>query len=199
MATNQEILARAREIIRSQPTAGKERVNYYLRAEFGVGLRSSTVLRIKSDVAKAHPVLAPELYRGGGYRRGFRDIYNDWRSAGFTPYEARELTVGGGRLTIAGSRKVYDSKPGKKARSSRERYIVGLLRAGYTPKEIREMITDSYRRRLGTLDKHGKPFSPWTNIRDEYKPKPKVKKKAYQAMATKRRNQRAEKRRAEEH
>jgi hypothetical protein len=196
MATRQELFNRAKEIIRAQPTAGKERINYYLRAEYGVGLRSSKVLELKREVAKAEPKLAPELYRSGGYRRGYRDIYNDWRKAGFLPYEARELTIGGGRLSIDGSRKVFDSMPGKLARRSRERYIVVRLREGKSPQEIRQMIVDSYKRSLGTLDKHGKPFSPWTHIRDEYKPRKKVKKKEYKQM---KRASRAYKRRAEEH
>lgn len=199
MATRQQIINRALEIIRAEPSAGKKRINDYLKAEYGVGLRSSSILELKARVAKVSPELGPELYKGGGYRRGYREIYNDWRKAGFLPYEARELTVGGGRLSIAGSRRVFDSIPGEKARKSRERYIVERLRAGYTPKEIKEMILDSYRRYLGTLDKHGKPYSPWTNIRDEYKPKPKIKPKEYKEMTTKRRNKRAQKRRAEEH
>lgn len=187
MATKQEIISRAKEIIASQPSAGKSRVNTYLKIEFGVGLRSSTILTLKAQVAKEQPRLAPELYRTGGTRPTYRAVYNKWVRAGFIPYEARELTLGGGRLSVAGAEKVLNSIPGQSAIKTRQDWINRLHREGYTKRQIRQFIVDDYNRRLGTLDKHGKPYSPWTHVRDEYRPKPKVSRQQYKDMTESRR------------
>lgn len=186
MATKQEVISRAKEIIASYPTAGKAKVNAYLKAEYGVGLRSATVLKLKSEVAKEQPQLAPELYQTGGYKPTYRAIYNQWIKGGFTRYEARELTLGGGRLTVDGSRRVLNSIPGQAAIRTRQDWIQARLKDGWTKKQIRQRILEDYKRHLGTFDKFGKPYSPWSNIRAEYLTKAKISKKQYKEMMEKR-------------
>ena len=191
MATREEIIKRAKETIIAYPSAGKTKINTYLVLEFGVGLRSSKILELKKEVARDNPILAPELYKTGGSRKGYNDVYKAWKDAGFTPYEARELTLGNGRLSKQGAKKVLNSAPGKAARKVREKWVKDRLKDGWTKKEIKAQILRDYQNRLGKLDKHGKPFSPWSAIRDEYKPKPKVTKQQYKDMTEKRKAKRA--------
>lgn len=202
MATRDEILKRAREIITSEPSAGKNKINQILKIEYGVGLRSSKILEVKAEVSRDNPKLAPELYRTGGVRPSYRAIYREYIKNGFIPYEARELALGGGRLSPEGSLKVLGSQPGQAALKSRRDWVVARLKDGFTKKEIRQMIINDYNKWLGTRDKHGKPFSPWSAIRDEYRPKPRISKQAYKDMLEKRKikkEARQNKRRAKEH
>lgn len=179
MVTKQEILARAKEIIISQPSAGKERINRQLRTEFGVGLRSATVLKIKSDVASEMPRLLPELYGRGSVPKGLNDIYKGWIRAGFMAFEARELTLGHGeRYRAFNAKAVFDSAPAEAARQTRINLVRDLLKQGWTKKQIRENIFDYYKR--------SKERSPWDMIRAEYKPSKKVDYKDYRAKARKR-------------
>ncbi len=164
MATKQEIRIRAREIIESYPSAGKQRVNRYLQAEFGKGLRSSTILEIKREVATESPRLIPELYQTGTVSREVRDIYNGWRKAGFLDFEARELTVGHGeRYRAFDTRAVFDSATGQAARQFRTQMVRDQLRRGWTKQQIRDNIIDFYRR--------SRKVDPWEHLRAEYRPR----------------------------
>lgn len=179
MATRQEIMARAKQLIEQSPSAGKARINKQLQAEFGVGLRSSAVLKLKEEVATAIPSLAPELYRTGGVPKGLNDIYKGWRNAGFLPFEARELTVGHGeRYRAFDAKAVFDSAPGEAARQTRTDLIRQQLRNGWTRKQIRENIIDFYLK--------SRKFDPWRHIRAEYKPLKKVDYRDYQGKARRR-------------
>jgi ligand-binding sensor domain-containing protein len=57
--------------------AGKNRVNAILRIEYGIGLRSETILQLKAEVASENPKLLPDLYRLGGVPNKLNDIYAD--------------------------------------------------------------------------------------------------------------------------
>lgn len=179
MATKQEIRARAKELIESQPSAGKERINKQLRAEFGVGLRSSTVLKLKEEVAEAKPALYPQLYAMGSVTKGLNDIYRGYLKAGFLAFEARELTLGHGeRYRAFDARAVFDSAPAIAARQTRINWVRDLLKQGWTKKQIRDNIIDFYRR--------SKKVDVWQHIRAEYKPRKKVDYKEYKTKARKR-------------
>lgn len=167
MATKQEILARARQIITENPSAGKERINKQLRAEYGKGLRSSTVLKIKEQVANEQPALYPLLYATGGVPPQLRDIYNGWRKSGFLNFEARELTLGhGDRYRQFDARAVFDSAPGQAARETRLNLVRQQLQSGWTKQQIKDNIIDFYRK--------SKKVDPWEHIRAEYKPRKRV-------------------------
>lgn len=167
MATRKEILARAKEIIESYPNAGKGRVNSILRIEFGVGLRNDAILRIKNEVAQERPQLAYALYERGGVPRRYQEVYNAWKSAGFLPFEARELTLGHGeRYMNFNALAVYNSEPARAAREFRIKLINDQLRAGWTKKQIRDNIIDFYRK--------SQKVDPWGHIRAEYKPRKRI-------------------------
>lgn len=167
MASKEAILARAKEIIEIYPGAGKNRVNQYLRVEFGVGLRSEVVLRLKREVAGERPQMLWELYARGGLPRGYRDIYRGWLDAGFLPFEARELTLGHGeRYRQFDARAVFDSIPGRRARQFRREIIQQQLAMGWSKKRIRGNMIDFYRK--------GRKVDPWEHIRAEYKPRKRV-------------------------
>lgn len=166
MATKQEITERAKEIIASNPTAGKTRVNRQLREEFGKGLRSSTILKLKGEVATEKPSLYPLLYARGSVPKELRDIYNGWKQAGFLTFEARELTLGHGeRYRSFDAKAVFDSIPGQKARETRLNLVRQQFRDGWTKKQIRDNIIDFYIK--------GRKVGPWEHIRAEYKPRQK--------------------------
>lgn len=167
MASREEILARAKEIIEVYPSAGKDRVNQYLRAEYGVGLRSEAILRLKREVSAERPQMLWELYARGGLPRGYNQIYRGWIEAGFLPFEAREFTVGhGSRYLAFDARAVFNSTTGKAARRFRTELIQQQLAMGWSRREIRENIIDFYRR--------GRKVDPWEHIRAEYKPRKRI-------------------------
>lgn len=174
---NENIRARAKELIKDNPTWGKNKVNDVLRKEYGVGLRSESILAIKGDVASESPKLAPTLYRTGGVSPKLNDIYNGWRQSGFLPFEARELTVGHGKEFDA--RKVFDSIPAQRAREFRIKIVKEQKEMGWTNKQIYENILDFYLR--------SKSASPWEHIRAEYKPRLKKDFQTYKTLANKRR------------
>ena len=176
MATKEEIRARAKEIIKADPTAGKNRVNAILRIEYGAGLRSDTLLKLKAEVARDNPKLAPDLYRTGGVSPQLRTIYKGWKDAGFLPFEARELTIGHG--TPFDAQTVFDSIPAQLAREFRMKIIQEQLKMKWDAKRIRENILDFYRR--------SKSSSPWEHIRAEYKPRLKKDFLTYKTLANKR-------------
>lgn len=167
MATlNEQKLARAREIIKAQPSIGKDKVNRYLRMEFGSGLRSRTILGVKGEVAQETPRLIHELYRYGGVSPSKQNIYKQWRVAGFLPSEARELTIGHGGVLVD-SQRVFESMPGAAARRTRIAWIQMLADRGWNAKQImREM------RMYYAL---GQKRSPWDFIRAEYRGGRKIK------------------------
>lgn len=168
MATKrQEIIDRAKEILAANPYFGKERVNQFLRVEFGVGLRSSKILSLKREVGEEKPELYADLYERGSVGGGLNDIYRGWIKAGFLPAEARELTIGSGvSYRNFDARAVYDSEPGKAAREFRANLVSQQLSMGWSKKQIIDNILDFYRRI--------KKFDPWEHIRAEYKPRKKV-------------------------
>lgn len=167
MATKQEIISRAKEILTSNPFFGKERVNQFLRAEFGVGLRSSKILSLKREVGEEKPELFADLYGRGSVGGGLNDIYRGWIKAGFLPSEARELTVGSGSSYLKfDARAVYNSEPGIAARDFRSNLVQQQRKMGWTKTQIISNILDFYKRI--------KKFDPWEHIRAEYRPKKKV-------------------------
>ncbi len=167
MATKQEILARAKQIIEADPTSGKKRVNTLLQAEYGMGLRSSTVLRLKQEVANEKPYLFPQLYLRGSVPTSYNEIYRGWLKSGFLAFEARELTLGHGeRYKAFDAASVFNSAPGEAARETRMAMVREWLAKGWTKQEIREHIIDYYRK--------SKVIDPWSHIRAEYKPRKRM-------------------------
>ena len=164
MATKQELKTRAKELIISNPTAGKNKINTILKAEYGEGLRSRTILQLKQEVAVENPKLIPQLYRTGGVSTNYKEIYNGWRAAGFLPFEARELTIGHEHPFDA--KAVFDSIPSQRAREFRVSIIKEQLNVGWSVKQIKDNILDFYIR--------GKKVDPWEHIRAEYKPRKKI-------------------------
>jgi hypothetical protein len=93
-----------------------------------------------------------------------RDIYNKWREAGFTPNEAKELTVGKGGVNV-NSIAVFESEAGKRARLDRKMYINDLIKRGWDKGEIRKAIELYYTRLRASV---------WDFIRKDYIPKGKT-------------------------
>lgn len=164
MASREQKIIRAKQLIQSEPFLGKNRINAILKSEFGSGLRSQEILNVKSAVAKESPKLISQLYYKGGIPRKLDGVYNGWRMAGFLPHEARELTIGHG--ASFDSNAVFNSEPGKAARQSRIDWINMLHRQGWSKKQIRKELIDYYIR--------GKEKSPWDFIRAEYRDKKKI-------------------------
>lgn len=174
---NENIRARAKELIKDNPTWGKNKINDVLRREYGVGIRSKSVLMLKGEVSRENPKMSSTLYRTGGVSRNLNEIYNGWRKAGFMPYEARELTVG--HKNPFDAQKVFDSVPAQEARTFRKKIIDEQIKMGWTKKQIRDNILDFYLR--------SKSASPWEHIRAEYKPRLKKDFQTYKTLANKRR------------
>lgn len=174
---NENIRASAKQLIKDNPTWGKNKINDVLRKEYGVGIRSESVLLLKSEVSRENPKLSSSLYRTGGVTHNLSDIYNGWRKAGFMPYEARELTIGHGNKFDA--QKVFDSIPAQEARAFRIKIINEQIKMKWTKKQIRENILDFYIR--------SRSASPWEHIRAEYKPRLKKDFVTYKTLAEKRR------------
>lgn len=151
------IARRAKEIIRLDPSAGKARVNWFLRAEFGVGLRSSTVLKLKAEVARENPELRFTLYARGSVKVSLRDAYNRLRGAGFLVWEAREFAT-------QYKKSDFRSLPYiKKMVAWRRRYIRDLRGRGFSDREVNVRVVDAYRRN-GWLTPEGLP-NPWAMLR----------------------------------
>lgn len=179
MPKKEEVYQRAKEIIASDPTASKNRINQFLRAEYGVGLRSETVLRLKREVGEERPNLMPMLYSRGSVQGSLNDIYAGWIRAGFLPFEARELTVGHGeRYRNFDARGIFDSETGKATRATRIAYVQRLRKAGWSDAQIRQNIIDFY------LKRH--EFDVWRHIREEYKPRKVMDFVDYKAKTRKR-------------
>jgi hypothetical protein len=159
-----QIIIRAKQLIQSEPSLGKSKINEILKKEFGSGLRSQEVLNIKNAVARENPKLISQLYYKGGAPKSSMGIYNGWRNAGFLPHEARELTLGHSHEFDSGS--VFNSEPSKKARQSRIEWINLLKKQGWTDAQIRREILDYYVK--------GREKSPWDFIRAEYRDKKKI-------------------------
>jgi hypothetical protein len=176
MATKTEILAKAKELITSHPTSGKNRINVMLKSEFGVGLRSATILKLKAEVATEQPALYPMLYAAGSVPKVLNEVYKGWIRSGFLAFEARELTLGhGSRYRAFDAKAVYDSIPGQKARETRSNMVHEQLRMGWTKQQIRQNIIDFYLK--------SKKVDPWAHIRAEYKPKKRVDFRDYKTRA----------------
>jgi len=177
MARESEIRQRAAELFRTNPTWGKRHVAAELRSEYRVAMSWESLLEIKKRVAYEQPERAGEFYRTGGVGLRELDIYNGWRQAGFTPFEARELTYGHGGVKVD-ARTVYNSETGKATRQTRKEWVEWLRSRGWSKRQIAQEARDYYKR--------GRKRSPWDFIRDSYRPRMKKDFNEYREMQRKR-------------
>lgn len=103
------------------------------------------------EVPEKRPRLTPEQ----------RHIYERLRDAGFLPFEAAKI-AGAPSMPAA-----FDTAPVQAAMATRIRWIEQLRGQGWTRKQIRREIEMYYRRDTKR--------NPWDFIRQEYRPKGKVK------------------------
>lgn len=170
---------RVKELIKAEPSIGKNRINSYLRAEFGSGLRDGKVLEIKNTVAGENPNLLPDMYTHGGVSRDRLETYHGWVKAGFLPFEAREFVMGhGDRYKNFDYKAIYDSAPGRAARATRTRIIEDNKKSGWSWKQNVDNIVNFY--------KHSKDKDPWEHIRAEYHGRKVVDFKDYRQKIAKR-------------
>ena len=106
-----------------------------------------------------------------------KTIYRAWRNAGFLVQEAKELTYGSKGVKID-ARKVFNSRPARRARINRQGWIRNLIDRGWTIKEIEREARTYYTRDTKR--------SPWDFIRAEYKPRLKKDFKDYREAAKQR-------------
>jgi len=79
MATRQQIIQRARELIQAHPTWGKDKINRELKTQYGSGLRRSEVARLKRSIIPPTVQEQTQLVLR----------YQKLRNEGFLPEEAQ--------------------------------------------------------------------------------------------------------------
>lgn len=126
MATQQERIERAKQIILQHPTLGKDAINKQLRKEFGAGLRRIEVGKLKKRVTAQTPALSHQFFL-----RQYRT--KRLQEEGFLPEEAHFYS----QFSI--------SQPGlEKLRTFRKSEIRKARKSGITKQKIERYIRDSY-------------------------------------------------------
>ena len=123
MATRNQIIKRATEIIKEYPILGKNAINRQLRKELGTGLRSSEILKLKRTLVS--PIVQEQAL--------IVSRYQSLRKEGFLPKESDFY-----------SQHPISSLGMKKIRRFRKTEIREAQEAGIPKTGIAEYITESY-------------------------------------------------------
>ena len=175
-------LKRAEALIIQHPEWGRVRVNKELRKEYGVGLRTIDVQRLKDRTLIGRPkartgrksiasllgeaLITPERVTVVG----FDEAYMKLRSAGFINSEIREIFSAGNVPELFGT------EPFKDMLRSRRRWFKDMVRRGWSIAQIIETLNKFY----------GPKPSPFEFLRREYQPPLRVDFVKYRDVARKR-------------
>lgn len=176
-------LARARALIIQHPEWGRLHVNKQLRREFGIGLRTIDVQRLKDTLLVGSPrartgrksiasLLAEELITPERVTIiGFDEAYMRLRSAGFLNMEIREI------FSAGNCPELFGTEPFKAMLRSRRKWLRDMVRRGNSKGQIIDAIKKYYSK---------EERSPFDFLRKEYKPPLRVDFKTYREAARKR-------------
>jgi len=192
VASREERLARAKQLIIAHPSWGRIRINKELRKEFGIGLRTIDVQKLKDTTLIGRPrartgrksivdllaeqVITPERT----ITIGFDEAYHRMRSAGFINLEIRWIFSAGNVPALFGT------EPFKVMLQNRRKWFKDRVRTGWSKGQILEAIKKCYTPRV-----KGDPFD---FLREVYfiKPRFKVDFKVYRMAAGRRAHKRVE-------
>ena len=175
-------LARAKELIIQNPSWGRVRVNKELRKEYGVGLRTIDVQRLKDATLIGRPkastgrksvksILAEALITPERVSIvGFEEAYSRLRSSGFINAEIRHIFSAG---NVPG---LFGTEPFKDMLRSRRRWFKDRRKAGWSKVQIIDAIKKHY---------VAPTRSPFDFLRIEYRPPLRVDFKRYRTIARK--------------
>ena len=167
VASREERLARAKAIIIAHPEYGRVRVNKQLRKEFGIGLRTIDVQRLKDTTLigreraqtgrksivglLAEELLTPER----AVTIGFDEAYHKMRSAGFINMEIRNIFSAGNTPML------FTTEPFKAMLVSRRKWFRNRVGAGWSKGQVIDAVKNYY-----SVERR----SPFDFLRREYKP-----------------------------
>jgi len=176
-------LARAKTIIIAHPNWGRVRVNKQVRKEFGIGLRTIDVQRLKDttligrerastgrkSVAEilAEEIITPERV----ITVGFDEAYHKMRSAGFINAEIRNIFSAGNTPML------FTTEPFKAMLVSRRKWFRDKIKSGWSKGQVIDTVKGYYSKEAR---------SPFDFLRREYKPPYRVSQTAYREAARKR-------------
>lgn len=177
-------IKRAVELISDHPQWGKDRVNAQIKREFGVGLRTTDVAKLKQATLLVKPIVGkkridrlieldipPHLPRETLVKIGFEEQYHRMRSCGFLDFEIRHI-LSAGNLPM-----LFETKPFNAMLRDRLTWVKRMRKAGWTKEQVIFEIKRYY----------SKPErSPFDFLRKEYKPPLKVDFKIYREAARQR-------------
>ena len=182
-ATREERLTRAKQLIIAHPEWGRVKVNKELRKEFGIGLRTIDVQKLKDTTLIGRPraqtgrksivdLLAEEIVTPERATViGFDEAYHKMRSAGFLNMEIRNIFSAGNTPVLFGT------EPFKAMLKSRRKWFTSMTKTGWTKAQIIEAVKKYY-----SVPRR----SPFDFLRREYKPPMRVDFKVYREAARKR-------------
>lgn len=175
-------LKRAEALIIKHPEWGRVRVNKELRREYGVGLRTIDVQRLKDTLLLGRPkartgrksvasllseaLITPERVTVVG----FDEAYMRLRSAGFINMEIRNIFSAGNTPMLFGT------EPFKAMLQTRRRWFKSMVKRGWSKAQI-----------LNAIKKHyiTPERSPFDFLRLEYRPPLRVDFRKYREVARK--------------
>ena len=174
MATKDERLEYARQLIRNHPSWGEPRLNLSIRNEMGQGLRKQDLAAIKQEMlfgGKFVPAGAQQ-YDEDTITLGFTEASQMLTSAGFLPSEIRKFFSAMGIVDALNSHPFHDML------KERRRWVNEMRKQGLTTRQIMDAIKAWYARDAG------RSVFDW--LRREYRPPHKVDRKEYRAAAQRR-------------
>lgn len=183
VASREERLARAKELIIAHPTWGRVRVNKELRKQYGIGLRTTIVQKLKDATLigrerastgrkSVAELLREELITPERITTiGFDEAYHKMRSAGFINMEIRNIFSAGNTPML------FTTEPFKAMLVSRRKWFRDRVESGWSKVQIIEAIKKYY-----SVERR----SPFDFLRKEYKPPLRVDFKVYREAMRKR-------------
>ena len=179
-------LAKAKVLIITHPDWGRVRVNKELRKQFGVGLRTIDVQRLKDTLLIGRPkartgrksvaaILAEALITPERVTIvGFDEAYMRLRSAGFINMEIRHIFSAGNVPMLFGT------EPFKIMLKNRRKWFMARRKKGWSKGQIIDAIKKYY-----TPEKRGDPFDFLREVYPEVGMRLRIDRKTYRIAAAK--------------
>lgn len=183
VASREIRLARAKALIIAHPAWGRIRVNKELRKEYGIGLRTTVVQKLKDTTLIGRPraatgrksvaeLLREELITPERMTTiGFDEAYHKMRSAGFINMEIRNIFSAGNTPML------FTTEPFKAMLVTRRKWFRDRVQSGWSKGQIIDAIKKYY---------DVKGHNEFDFLRKEYKPPLRVDFRRYREIARKR-------------
>lgn len=183
VASREERLARAKALIIQHPDWGRIKVNKQVRKEFGIGLRTIDVQKLKDTTLigreraqtgrkSVAELLREELITPERMTTiGFDEAYHKMRSAGFINMEIRNIFSAGNTPML------FTTEPFKAMLVSRRKWFRDRVKSGWSKGQVIDAVKNYY-----SVERR----SPFDFLRKEYKPPLRVDFKVYREAMRKR-------------